>query len=82
MIPQNIASKYKKLVDDFTVESLGESVPELVDAVMEKLTNRASAADLLAEVEGVSEHSRIRVLFPDADLLSSIIRPSTKMRNR
>ncbi len=54
LCPQSLTTEYRKIVDEQVVESLGESVPELVDAVMEKLTSRASASAIISEVEPVS----------------------------
>ena len=51
---QSLTKEYQKIVDDQVVESLGESAPELVDAIMEKLAAKASAAELVSEVEPVS----------------------------
>lgn len=44
---------YRKWIDARVTEVMDESVPELVDALLEKMTAQATAEDMVAEIEPV-----------------------------
>lgn len=50
-----VETRYKPLLDQGIVESLGESVPDMVDELLENIRKHGSAADLVEVVEPVLE---------------------------
>lgn len=55
-----IQSKYRNQLDEGIEESIGEKVPELTEAVIEKLRGRSSAKEIVEVLEPVS---RVEVEF-------------------